>query len=128
MDDMTAGIVLASIFVALAVGTVVTTITLGGRTSTITKLGVLDEAHTRHPKTFSTEKLIDEELATIFPTEESDIRYRTAINDASSSNHSAATQQCREVASNGSSDEATQQGSDRTASCGRKHPRTRRPT
>lgn len=115
MDDITAGIVLAIIFVALAVGTVVTTITLGGRTSTITKLGVLDDAHTRHPKAFSTEKLIEEELATGLPTEGSEIRYRTAINDASSSNHSAAAQQRREVASNGSSDETSRPGSDRIA-------------
>jgi hypothetical protein len=115
MDDMTAGIVLASIFVALAVGTVVATITLGGRTSTIAKLGVLDEAGARYPQTFSTEKLTEEELATGLPTQESDIRNRTATNDASSSNHRAGAQQRRLVAPNRSSDEKSQPGSDRIA-------------
>src|SRR3954463_16260102 len=115
MDDMTAGIVLAGIFVALTVGTVVVTITLGGRTST--KLGVLDEAHSCCSQTFLTEKLIDEELPTGLPSQESDIRYRTATNDASSSNHTAAAQQRREIAPTGSSDETSQQGSDRIASC-----------
>ncbi|WP_431220192.1 hypothetical protein [Leifsonia xyli] len=122
MHDMTAGIVLASIFVAVAVGTVVATITLGGRTSTITKLGVLDKAHSRHPQTFSTEKLIDEELATGLLKQGSDIRYRTATKDASSSNHTTAAQQRREAAPTGSSDETSQQSSDRIASCDGKQP------
>ncbi|GAA2056954.1 hypothetical protein [Leifsonia soli] len=127
MDDMTAGIVLAGIFAALTVGAVVATITLGGRTNTVTKLGVLDKAPDRQPQTFSTEKLIDEELSTGLSALES-VPYRIATTDTSSSNHAAELQQGREVAQTNSSQESRKQCSDRAASCDGKQPPRRRPT